>query len=97
MSGEYRIIFTKRNTMATTFSPAAAGQTYFLKAKSQRSAQHVGYATVIAPNHIEITTVSGKSVGVAKSRSEARQMIDTYHRTNDSDNYWMWVAKTLVV
>ena len=85
----YSIAFTQRNTMATTFSPAAKGNTYFLKAKSGngRSVQLVGYATVVAPDQIEVSTVSGKSVGVAKSRDDAKKMIDAYHRKNNGHEY----------
>lgn len=96
MSSTYRIVFTQRNTMATTFSPNVkkGGKAYFLKAKSDKSAQHVGYA-VIYPDMIEVVTVSGQLVGVAKDRAEAAQMIDAYHRTSNADAYWMWADKTL--
>jgi hypothetical protein len=91
----YRIIFTQRNTMATTFSPSAAGKTYFLKAKSARSAQHIGYATILSPKEIEVSTVSGQKIGVATSRADAAQMIDSYHRANSADQYFMWTDKSL--
>lgn len=94
----YRIVFTQRNTMATTFSPSVreGGKAYFLKAKSGngKSVQHVGYA-IIYPEMIEVVTVSGALVGIAKNRPEAAQMIDSHHRTHNADAYWMWANKTL--
>lgn len=92
----YRIVFTQRNTMATTFSPTVrkGGKAYYLKAKSAKSAQHVGYA-VVYPEMIEVVTVSGALVGIAHDRSEVAQMIDSYHRTNNADDYWLWTDKTL--
>lgn len=92
----YRIIFTQRTTMATTFSRPIkkGGKAYFLKAKSDKSAQHVGYA-IIYPDMIEVTTVSGQFVGVAKDRAEAAQMIDTHHRTHNADDYSLWTDKAL--
>jgi hypothetical protein len=92
----YRIVFTQRTTMATTFSRPIekGGKAYFLKAKSAKSAQHVGYA-IIYPEMIEVVTVSGVLVGIAKDRTEAGQMIDRYHRTNNADDYWLWTDKTL--
>jgi hypothetical protein len=97
MSSNYRIAFTQRNTMATTFSPRVrkGGKAYYLKAKSDKSAQHVGYA-IIYPEMIEVVTVSGSLVGITKERAEAARMIDTYHRTNNADSYWMWADKALV-
>lgn len=94
--GSYRIVFTQRNTMATTFSPHVnkGGKVYFLKAKSEKSVQHVGYA-IIYPEMIAVSTVSGQHVGYAKDRVRAAQMIDFYHRTNNADGYWMWTDKTL--
>lgn len=97
MSGDtYRIIFTQRNTMATTFSPSIreGGKAYYLKAKSDKSAQHVGYA-IVYPEMIEVVAVSGNLVGIAKDRAEAAQMIDTYHRTSNAEAYWLWTDKTL--
>jgi hypothetical protein len=97
-TGTYRIVFTQRNTMATTFSPSIreGGKAYFLKAKSEngKSAQHVGYA-IIYPEMIEVVTVSGTLVGIAKNRLEAAQIIDAYHRTHNADDYWLWTSKTL--
>jgi hypothetical protein len=94
----YRITFTQRNTMATTFSPQVrkGGKAYFLKAVSEnkKSRQHVGYA-VIYPEMIEVITVSGDLVGIAQDRTEAAQMIDAHHRTNNADAYWMWAEETL--
>jgi hypothetical protein len=92
----YRIVFTQRTTMATTFSPQVrkGGKAYFLKAKSKKSAQHVGYA-VVYPAMIEVVTVSGNLVGIANDRPEAAQMIDTYHRTHNADDYWLWTDKEL--
>src|SRR5437588_642095 len=94
----YRIVFTQRNTMATTFSPSVrqGGKAYFLKAKSDKSAQHVGYA-IVYPEMIEVVTVSGQLVGIAKDRAEAAQMIDSFHRAHNADAYWMWTGKTLKV
>lgn len=96
MSSTYRIVFTQRNTMATTFSPSIkeGGKAYFLKAKSDKSAQHVGYA-IVYPDMIEVVTVSGTLVGVAKDRAEAAQMIDSYHRTHNAEDYWLWTDKAL--
>ena len=98
MSGTYSISFTQRNTMATTFSRPVekGGKVYFLKAKTAKSAQHVGYA-VIYPDMIEVVTVSGALVGIAKTRPEAKRMIDSYHRSCNADAYWMWADKTLKV
>lgn len=94
----YRIIFTQRNTMATTFSPNVkkGGKAYYLKAKSEngKSVQHVGYA-IIYPEMIEVTTVSGHVVGIAQSRTEAAKMVDAHHRANNADAYWMWAEKVL--
>ena len=92
----YRIVFTQRNTMATTFSPSVkeGGRAYFLKAKSAKSAQHVGYA-IVYPEMIEVVTVSGVFVGTARNRSEAAQLIDTHHRLHNADDYWMWTDKAL--
>lgn len=92
----YRIVLTQRNTMATTFSPSVreGGKAYYLKAKSAKSAQHVGYA-IIYPDMIEVVTVSGALVGIAKDRKEAAQMIDAHHRTNNADGYWLWTDKEL--
>lgn len=96
MSDTYRIIFTQRNTMATTFSHPVreGGKAFYLKAKSAKSAQHVGYA-IVYPDMIEVITVSGALVGIAQKRDEAAQMIDAYHRTHNADDYWMWTDKTL--
>ncbi|QRY51787.1 hypothetical protein [Mycolicibacterium septicum] len=96
MSDTYRIIFTQRNTMATTFSPSVreGGKAYYLKAKSTKSAQHIGYA-IVYPEMIEVVTVSGELVGIAQSRPEAAQMIDSHHRTTNADDYWMWLDKKL--
>lgn len=95
----YRIVFTQRNTMATTFSPGVekGGDAYFLKAVSEngKSRQHVGYATIRPDKLIEVATVSGGLVGIAHSRDEARRMIDTYHRIHNADDYWTWTTKTL--
>lgn len=96
MRDTYRIVFTQRNTVATTFSPNVkeGGKAYYLKAKSDKSAQHVGYA-VVYPEMIEVVAVSGNLVGIAKDRTEAAEMIDTYHRTNNADDYWLWADKVL--
>ena len=98
MSGTYSIVFTQRNTMATTFSRPVekGGKAYFLKAVSEnkKSRQHVGYA-IVYPDMIEVVTVSGTLVGIAKDRAEAAQMIDTYHRTNNADAYDLWTDKAL--
>lgn len=96
MSDTYRIVFTQRTTMATTFSRPIekGGKAYFLKAKAAKSAQHVGYA-IVYPDMIEVITVSGALVGVAQTRTEAAQMIDSYQRTNNADAYWMWADKEL--
>jgi hypothetical protein len=96
----YRITFTQRNTMAT-FSHhrvRKGGRAYFLKAVSEnkKSRQHVGYA-IIYPEMIEVITVSGSLVGIAKDRKEAVQMIDSYHRTSNADTYWMWAEKELAI
>lgn len=92
----YRIVFTQRNTMATTFSPSVreGGKAFYLKAKSAKSAQHVGYA-VIYPDMIEVLTVKGTLVGIAQKRNEAGRMIDAYHREHNADDYWLWTDKTL--
>jgi hypothetical protein len=96
----YRITFTQRNTMATTFSPQVkkGGKAYFLKAVSEnkKSRQHVGYA-IVYPEMIEVITVSGNLVGIAQDRAEAAQMIDSYHRTNNADAYWMWADEKLAI
>ncbi len=97
--GTYRIVFTQRNTMATTFSPGIekGGKVYFLKAVSEnrKSRQHVGYATIGLDKMIDVTTVSGRFVGTAKTRAEAAQIIDTYHRTHNADDYWLWTDRAL--
>jgi hypothetical protein len=94
----YRITFTQRNTMATTFAPQVrkGGKAFFLKAVSEnkKSRQHVGYA-IVYPEMIEVVTVSGALVGIAQDRKEAAQMIDSHHRTNNADGYWMWTEDTL--
>jgi hypothetical protein len=59
-----------------------------------KSAQHVGYATVY-PDRIEVTTVSGRPVGTAKNRADAAQLIDAYHREHNAADYWLWNDKTL--
>lgn len=96
----YRITFTQRNTMATTFSPQVrkGGKAYFLKAVSdnKKSRQHVGYA-IVYPEMIEVVTVSGNLVGIAENRKEAVQIIDSYHRTNNADAYWTWTDKELAI
>lgn len=98
-SDTYRIVFTQRNTMATTFSRSIreGGKAFYLKAKSAngKSVQHVGYA-IVYHDMIEVITVSGALVGVAQTRPEAAQMLDAYHRTTNADAYWMWADKTLV-
>lgn len=98
MSGTYSISFTQRNTMATTFSRPVekGGRVYFLKAKTAKSAQHVGYA-IIYPDMIEVVDLSGALVGIASTRDEAKQMIDTHHRTHNPDAYWLWTDKSLKV
>lgn len=92
----YRIVFTQRTTMATTFARPIekGGKAFYLKAKSAKSAQHVGYA-IVYPDMIEVTTASGSLVGIAKNRAEAAQIIDTYHRTSNADAYWLWTDKKL--
>jgi hypothetical protein len=98
-TGTYRIVFTQRNTMATAFSPGVyvgkGGKVYFLKAVSgdNRSRQHIGYA-IIYPKGIEVRTVSGRIVDVAKTRAEAVQMIDKHHRKNNRREY-EWTRMTL--
>jgi hypothetical protein len=88
----YWIMFSQRTTVATSMSPQLThdGKSYFLKAKSRLSAQHVGYAFVAHPKRIEVYTIPGRFVGVATSRPEAAAMIDDYHRKNNRADYWMW-------
>lgn len=96
---EYRISFSQKTTISTMFGPeAAGGDRYYLKATSlcRRSRQHVGYAIVRPDRSIEVSTVSGTPVGVARTRKDAGKLIDTYHRTHNADSYWMWAEKTLV-
>jgi hypothetical protein len=93
----YSISFSQRTTVATSFGPEAGGDRYYLKAVSEnrKSRQHIGYATVVSRTQIFVTTVNGTPVGVAKSRKEAKAMIDAYHRENNLDEYWMWAKDTL--
>lgn len=96
---EYRISFSQRTTLSTAFGPVEAqGDRYYLKATSlcRRSRQHVGYAVVRPDRSIEVSTVDGTPVGVARTRKEAGQLIDGYHRDHNADSYWMWAEKTLV-
>lgn len=88
----YWIMFSRRTTMSTCLSPSLPddGKSYFLKAKSVGSAQHVGYAYVAHAKRIEVYTIPGRLVGVAESRADAAEMIDAYHRKNNRDGYWMW-------
>lgn len=34
-------------------------------------------------------------VGVTKDRAGAARLIDTYHRANNADDYWLWADKAL--
>lgn len=88
----YWIMFSQRTTISTCLSPKLThdGKSYFLKAKSRLSSQHVGYAFVAHPKRIEVYTIPGRLVGVATSRPEAAVMIDAYHRKNNRSEYWMW-------
>jgi hypothetical protein len=82
----------------TTFSPSAreGGKAYYLKAKSGRTAQLVGYA-VVYPDTIDVLTISGVFVGAARNRGEAAWMIDAHHRRYDSAEYRMWTAMRMKV
>lgn len=99
MSNEYRIVFSQRTTISTSFGQSVekGGTRYYLKAKSPRSAQQVGYATVRPDRTIEVTTCNGTIVGIAKNRAEAAKMIDGYHRKHNRRDYSSWAAKTLIV
>jgi hypothetical protein len=88
----YWIMFSQHSTISTCLSPKLAhdGKSYFLKAKSRGSSQHVGYALVAHSKRIEVYTIPGRFVGIAASRPEAAAMIDDYHRKNNRSEYWMW-------
>lgn len=94
----YSISFSQTTTLATAFGQEAGGKLYYLKAVSEnrKSRQHIGYAFVVSPTEIEVSTVDGTPVGIARSRKQARAMIDAYHRENNLDAYWMWANDTLI-
>lgn len=91
----YSIVFSQRRTLSTCLSPAVpqGGNMYYLKAVGRGSSQHVGYAVVNAPGCIAVTTIPGKMIGTAKTRAEAAEMIDSYHRRKNLDKYWLWTEK----
>jgi hypothetical protein len=91
----YSIVFTQKRTMATCLASSVAdgGNTYYLKAKGDRSAGHVGYAIIDKPGEVKVFTASWKLVGVAATRAAAAEMIDSYHRKHNRDRYWLWLDK----
>jgi hypothetical protein len=93
----YSIVFSQRRTVATCLAASVApgGNAYYLKAKGDRSAGHVGYAVIDRPGQIAVFTAAWNHVGTTRTRAEAVQMIDSYHRTKNRDRYWMWIDKPL--
>ncbi len=91
----YSIVFTHKQTVATCLasSVASGGNTYYLKATGDRCAKHVGYAVIDKPREVKVFTANWKTVGVAKTRADAAEMIDSYHRRHNRDGYWMWLDK----
>jgi len=91
----YSIVFTKNRTVATCLAPSVAdgGNTYYLKARGDRCAVHVGYAIIDKPGEVKVFAANWKTVGVAKTRAEAAEMIDSYHRKHNRSRYWMWLDK----
>lgn len=76
-----KIKLTKQNTMATCLAGTPAANQYHMKAYAPKSAQHVGTATVW-PDGIVVTTCSGRVVGKAKTKDEAKQMIHDFHKAS---------------
>lgn len=94
----YRISFSQRTTFSTSFgTQVEKGSRYFyLKAVRPRSAQKVGYATILPNKTIQVTTCDHTLVGYAKTRKEAGRLIDAWHRKHNKDAYWLWADDELV-
>lgn len=71
------------------------GDTYYLKAKGDRCACHVGYAVVSRPGVIKVYTAAWNFVGQAATRREAVVMLDSYHGRKNRDLYSVWLGKPL--
>lgn len=93
----YRISFSQRTTFSTSFGPSVekGSRFFYLKAVKPKSAQQVGYATILADKTIQVTTCNGTFVGIAASRKEAGRMIDAYHRKHNAKDYWLWMKDEL--
>jgi hypothetical protein len=91
----YSIMFSQRRTVATCLASSIAdgGSVYYLKAKAARSASHVGYAVIDKAGTVYVYTAAWGFVGLADTRAEGAQMIDSYHRKHNRARYWMWLDK----
>jgi predicted house-cleaning NTP pyrophosphatase (Maf/HAM1 superfamily) len=76
-----KIKLTKKSTMATCLAGAPASNQFHMKAVLPKGAQHVGTATVWSDG-IVVTTCSGRLVGKAKTKDEAKQMIHEFHKAS---------------
>lgn len=95
--GTYTIVFSRQSTLSTALSAGITGQQFYLKARAAngKSHQHIGYATIVAPGRIEVSTVAGTPVGTVGTRKAARALIDAHHRAHNAEGYWLWVRHTL--
>lgn len=93
----FSIAFTRQRTMATCMAVKVPhdGDTYYLKAKGDRSACHVGYAVVSRPGVIKVYTAAWDFVGQAATRMEAVSMIDLHHTNKNGHLYGLWLSKPL--
>jgi hypothetical protein len=93
--GAYSIVFSQKRTMATCLGDPVGGDVYYLKAKGDRCACHVGYAVVGGPGDVKVYTAAWTPVGVAETRAAAALMIDGYHLKHNRERYSTWAGKPL--
>ncbi len=95
----FSIAFTRQRTMATCMAVEVPhdGDTYYLKAKGDRSACHIGYAVVSRPGVIKVYTAAWNFAGQAATRRKAVAMLDSYHGRKNRARYSGWLEKAAVV